>query len=175
MPNTQICNAEFGGNRTGQTGSLGVGYTIFDIFGNVVFARTTTGVYELASGSGCYAADVTFPDNFNGSILWDCPPVTSSYGYILTTSFATEQYNVQANDPKVSDTWNMVNHMTGSVEALYDQAFGRWQIVGNQMLFYAPDNSTLLATFDLYDDTGAPNQVNVFQRRLVPPVNPNPP
>jgi len=155
-----------------------VTYAVLDVFGNPVIGPTTTGVYELASGSGCYAVDISFPDNFNGSVLWECPPVTASCAgstFVLTSSFATEQYNVEENDPKVADTWNMVNHITGSIEALYDQAFGRWQIVNNQMLFFAPDNVTLLATFNLYDDTGAPNQVNVFQRVLVPPVNPNPP
>ncbi len=178
MPNTQLRSVEFGGFRSGQTGSNGVTYAVLDVSGSTVMGPMTTGVYELAPGSGIYAANISFPDSFNGSVLWECPPVTASYGdnnFILTSSFATEQYNVEENDPKVGDTWNMVNHITGSIEALYDCQFGRWQIVGNQMLFYAPDNTTLLATFNLYDDTGAPNQVNVFQRVLVPPVNPNPP
>ena len=176
MPNVQLRSVEFGKFRTGQAGA--VTYEIQDVYGNVIFGPTSSGIYELASGSGCYAADITFPDNFNGSVLWECPPVTGSYNgntFVLTSSFATEQYNVEENDPKVASTWSMVNYITGSIEALYDQAFGRWQIVNNQMLFYAPDNTTLLATFNLFDNTGAPNMTNVFQRVLVPPVNPNPP
>jgi hypothetical protein len=178
VPNVQLRSVEFGKFRSGQTGSSGVTYAVLDVLGNAVIGPTTTGIYELTSGSGCYAADISFPDSFHGSVLWECPPVTASCGgnsFILTSSFATEQYNVEENDPKVADTWTMVNHITGSIEALYDQAFGRWQIINNQMLFYAPDNVTLLATFNLYDDTNTPNQVNVFQRTLVPPVNPNPP
>jgi len=176
MPNVQLRSVEFGRLRSGVTGASGVNYALLDVNGVTVFGPTTTGIYELASGSGCYAADISFPDSFHGSVLWECPPVTSSlYNFILTSSFATEQYNVEENDPKVADTWNMVNHITGSIEAMYDVTFGKWQIVGNQMLFYAPDNTTLLATFNLFDDTGAPNQINVFKRELVPPVNPNPP
>lgn len=175
MPNILLKSVEFGRFRSGMTGSLGVTYAVLDTLGNTTFGPTTSGIYELASGSGCYAADVSFDDNFNGSILWTCPGFTSSFGYVFSSSFATEEYNVEANDPKVADTWDMVSHMTGSVEALYDAQFGRWQITGNQMLFYAPDNTTLLATFNLFDDVGNPNQVNVFQRILVPPVNPNPP
>jgi len=180
VPNLQLRSVEFGKFRSGVTGSQGVNYALLDVNGTTVFGPTTAGVYELASGSGCYAADIAFPDGFHGSILWECPSVTATYNgdsFFLTSSFATEQYNVEENDPKVADTWAMVNYITGSVEALYDQAFGRWKIdkTTNQMLFYAPDNVTLLATFNLFDDNGVPAFDGVFERRLVPPVNPNPP
>lgn len=178
MPNPQVRSVEFGRYRSGVTGSSGVTYALLDFGGTTIFGPTTSGIYELASGSGCYAADISFPDSFNGSVLWVCPPVTASAAggvFILSQSFATEQYNVEENDPKVADTWSMVNHLTGSIEALYDQAFGRWKIVANQMLFYAPDNVTLLATFNLFDSGGAPTMDAVFERVLVPPVNPNPP
>jgi hypothetical protein len=175
MPVLQLRNVNFGRTRADQTGSSGVGYTVMDTVGSVVTPRTTAGVYQLASGSGLYAAYVSFPDSFHGQIMWDCPSLTGSLGQILSQSFATEQYNVEENDPKVADTWQMVNSLTGSIRALYDQQFGRWKIVNNQMLFYAPDNVTLLATFNLFDDTGSPTMDAVFERVLVPPVNPNPP
>jgi hypothetical protein len=175
MPNIQLRSVEFGRFRTNQTGSSGVGYAVLDVGGGTVFPRTTAGVYELASGSGCYAADVSFPDSFHGSVLWDCPSVTASVGgYILPQAFATEQYNVEENDPKVADTWSMVNSITGSIAGLVDVAFGRWKIdkVANQMIFYREDNVTVVATFNLFDDTGAPAFDGVFERKLVPPVTP---
>jgi hypothetical protein len=175
MPNVQLRSVEFGRLRSGVTGSLGVKYTLLDVGGTTIFGPTATGVYELASGSGCYAADVSFPDSFHGSVLWACPPVTSSFnGFILSQSFATEQYNVESNDPKVADTWAMVNSITGSVAGLIDVAFGRWKIdkVANQMVFFREDNVTVVATFNLFDDTGAPAFDGVFERRLVPPVTP---
>lgn len=175
MPVLQLRNANFGSTRANVTGSLGVGYTVLDQAGNTVIPRTTVGVYQLASGSGLYAAYVSFPDSFHGQIMWDCPSITGSVGQILSQSFATEQYNVEENDPKVASTWQIVNNMSGTLEALYDAQFGRWQIINNQMLFYAPDNVTLLATFNLFDESGAPTMDAVFQRVLVPPVNPNPP
>jgi hypothetical protein len=164
MPLTLLQNANFGRTRANATGSNGVGYTVLDTSGNVVIPRTSVGVYQLAPGSGVYAANVTYPDDFNGQILWDCPSVTGSYGYILSQSYATEEQNVQANDPKVADTWQMVNNVTGSIQSLVDISYGRWQIVNNQMLFYAPDNVTLVATFNLFDDSGAPSMDSVFQR-----------
>jgi hypothetical protein len=41
---------------------------------------------------------------------------------------------------------------------------GRWQIVANQMIFYATDGTTPLLTFDLTDADGDPSMDSVFQR-----------
>lgn len=164
MPVSQLRNANFGQTRANVTGSTGVGYTVLNHVGTVVTPRTTTGVYQLTSGSGLYAAYITFPDNFRGQVLWDCPPVTGSGGNILSRSFATEQYNYEENNPKVDETWQMVNNVTGTIGLLYDMQFGRWHIINNQMLFYGPDNTTLLAVFNLFDDQGNPTMNAVFQR-----------
>lgn len=56
----QLRNVNFGRTRANATGSTGVGYTIMDVSGSVVSPRTTIGVYQLESGSGIYAAYVTF-------------------------------------------------------------------------------------------------------------------
>jgi hypothetical protein len=174
MPLLQLRNVNFGRNRANRTGSMGVGFAILDFAGSTVSPRTTVGVYQLATGSGCYAADMSFLDGFHGQILWDCPAFTGSNGDILSQSFATEQYNIEENDPKVADTWDMVNSITGSIAGLIDVAFGRWKIdkVANTMTFYREDNLTVVATFNLFDDTGAPAFDGVFERRLVPPVTP---
>jgi hypothetical protein len=172
MPLTLLQNANFGAKRANQTGSLGVGYTVLDTVGAVVSPRTTVGVYQTASG--VYAANVTYPDRFNGQILWDCPSFTGSMGFVLSQSFATEQQNVEENDPRVSDTWQMVNSITGSIAVLRDISVGRWRIdkVANQMIFYREDNVTVVATFNLFDDASAPAFDGVFERRLVGSVTP---
>ena len=41
---------------------------------------------------------------------------------------------------------------------------GRWQIINNQMVFYAEDNSTEIARFDLLDAAGQGTEENVLQR-----------
>ena len=133
-----------------------MGYAVLDQVGSVVMSRTTTGVYQTAPG--IYAAYVAFPDNFRGQILWDTGTA------FLTASYASEQYNVEENDPKVAETWQMVNDVTGSIAALYEVQYGRWKITNNQMLFYASDNTTLLATFNLFDDQGVPTMDAVFER-----------
>lgn len=137
----RICN--FGRTKSGATGTTGVGYTLLDTAGSVSVARTTSGVHQAAPG--IYAAYVTFPDNFHGQILWD----TGTY-FSPDTYYASEQYNVEENDPRVADTYHM--------------QFGRWKIESNQMIFYKEDNITEIARFDLLDSTGSPTMDSVFDR-----------
>lgn len=142
MPLSQLKNVNFGRTRLNATGSSGVGYQLLDAVGSVVSPRTTTGVYQTAPG--IYAAYVSFPDDFRGQILWDTGTA------FLTASYATEQYNYEENNPRV--------------DSIYDIQFGRWRIVGNQMLFYKEDNTTEIARFDLFDDAGNPTMDAVFER-----------
>lgn len=157
----QLRNCNFGRNRANATGSTGVGYTLMDVSGSIVAPRTTTGVYQLEFGSGLYAAYVSFPDNFRGQIMWDTGTA------FVTKSYAVEQANVEENNPKVDDTFRMVTQMSGTIAQLYDISFGRWHIVGNQMVFYKEDNITEVARFNLFDDVGAPSMDAVFQRTKV--------
>jgi len=41
---------------------------------------------------------------------------------------------------------------------------GRWRIVSNQMIFYAEDNVTEIARFNLFDSLGSPTMTNVYER-----------
>jgi hypothetical protein len=182
MPNLQLQNVNFGQNRADATGSTGVGYTLMDFGGNIVAARTTAGVYQLASGSGLYAAYVSWPDNFNGQILWDCPPMTSSLPdpddvHILSQSYATEQYNVQANDPLVAATYTLLSGTVApNVQAIYDMEYGRWKLdpTTNQMYFYDPSGLNLIATFNMYDNTFTPATDAVYQRQNTAYPSPGP-
>ena len=157
----QLRNVNFGRNRANATGSTGVGYTIMDVSGSIVAPRTTAGVYQLTSGSGLYAAYISFPNNFRGQVMWDTGTA------FPTASYATEQFNVEENNPKVDDTLRIVTQMSGTIAQLYDIQFGRWHIVGNQMIFYKDDNLTEVARFNLFDDTGSPSMDAVFQRTKV--------
>ena len=161
MPLEQVRSVNFGRNRSNATGSTGVGYTLMDVSGSVVSPRTTLGVYQLTSGSGLYSAYITFPDHFRGQLMWDTGAA------FPTASYAVEEYNVEANNPKVDDNWRMLNSVTGSIQLLRDMTEGRWKIEGNQMKFYKSDNVTLVATFNLFDDLGSPSMDAVFERTRV--------
>jgi len=54
--------------------------------------------------------------------------------------------------------------VSSKIRSLYDMNFGRWKIVSNQMVFYKEDNVTVVATFNLFDDVGAPTMDAVFER-----------
>jgi hypothetical protein len=164
----QDCN--FGSARANVTGSFGVGYTVSDSFGNVVQPFTTIGVYQVAAGSGIYAANVTYPDQFNGQIVWTCPATSSSFGDVLPTIYATEQYNAERSYELLSGT------IVPQVQGLYDVAFGCWKIdtTINTMTFYrgADATSPVVATFNLFDDSGNPTYDGVFMRVLNGTVTP---
>jgi len=56
-----------GGSQTGLVGTIGV--TILNADGTTQTARATADIYEI--GGGCYGKELTFPDDFKGSIVWD--------------------------------------------------------------------------------------------------------
>lgn len=156
MPLSQLRNVNFGSTKLDATGSSGVGYQLLDETGSVDAARTTVGVYQTAPG--IYAAYISFPDNFRGQVLWDTGTKFPK------TYYATEQYNVEENDPRVADTNTKVTAMQTDIQRLIDIEYGRWKIIGNQMIFYKEDNSTVIATYNLFDDLGAPSMDAVFDR-----------
>ena len=133
-----------------------MGYKVLDVTGSVSIPRTTSGVYQTAPG--IYAAYVTFPDDFRGSIVWDTGTIFS------TTSYASEQYNYEENNPRVDYVAQKVDQMSTTIGQLYDIQYGRWKIINNQMIFYKDDNSTEVARFDLYDDSGNATMDAVFDR-----------
>ena len=113
-------------------------------------------MYQTAPG--IYAAYITFPNEFRGQVLWD----TGSL--FLTASYATEQFNVEENNPLLHVVADKVNQMSGTIGQLYDIQYGRWRILNNQMVFYKEDNVTQVAAYNLFDDTGTPSMDAVFDR-----------
>lgn len=143
----QLRNVDFGQAHSNLTGSDGVGYSLYDSTGTITGSRTTTGVYQITSGSGIYAAYIEFPNSWRGQILWDTG--TAQAG-TYSTQYATEQYNYEENSPQI--------------ESIYNIEYGRWRIVSNQMIFYKEDNVTEIARFDLKDASGSPSSDTVYER-----------
>lgn len=156
MSLSQFRTVDFGSYRNNATGSSGVGYTLLDETGTPVAMRSTAGVFQTAPG--IYGAYITFPDAFRGSLVWDTGTAFTRVGY------ATEEYNVEANNPNVDTILNVLNVVSGTISQLYDVQYGKWEITSNQMVFYKPDNVTEIARFDLFDEYGAPSMDAVFKR-----------
>lgn len=162
MSITQVRNVDFGERKTAATGSSGVGYTLILTDGTPVVSRTTVGVTETLSGSGIYSAELTIPDAFKGVIMWDTGTT------FARTYYASEEFNYDQGDPNSSAILDAIQGITGSIDRLLDLQEGRWIIENNQMKFFARDNVTLLTTFDLYDENGAPSMGGVFERVRLP-------
>lgn len=51
---------------------------------------------------------------------------------------------------------------------LAGEAGGKWELIGNQMIFYEADNITEVMRFNLFDAVGNPAMTNVYKRERVP-------
>jgi len=116
-----------------------------------------------------YAAHISFPSDFKGSVVWDSGQTPAS-----KLVYATEEYNYQANNPNVDliltkscDISGTLNEVSGAVDLTKRAFFGRWQILtaSNEMVFFAGDNTTELARFDLFDISGSAAFQCIFDRR----------
>lgn len=130
----------------GKGGLSTVGFTIFNAEGTETSSRSTTGVHEIGTGTGLYGAQVSFASAFSGSIMWD------------TGDGSSKVYAVEE-----------VNSIDGSVQYIKDLTAGMWKIDGTskQMIFYAEDNATELARYNLKDSSGAGSVTEVFEREKV--------
>ena len=159
MPISSVKTVNFGKTKKGL---ITVGYTLYDSFGVLASARTDD-VYELGNETGIYAANVSFPDNFTGAILWDT-------GQGTDTVYATEEQN---NTDSAASLTEDITLIKSSIDAdltfVKDMISGRWCIdpVATQMIFYKGDNTTEVARYDLKDKNDNPSYLSVFKRNRV--------
>jgi hypothetical protein len=149
MPVNLIKTVNFG---TSKTGVSTVGYKLYNASGVQSGSRITSDVGEVTSNSGIYSASIHVSEGFTGYVLWD-----TGEG---TPVFASEDIdNVINTLTLVSSSVDFTKHMTS----------GRWKLdtSENQMIFYKEDNSTVLATFNLFDSDGSATTTEVFERRKV--------
>ena len=116
-------------------------YSLYDTLGTVSTFRSTGSIYQLGAGTGIYGSEISFSQNFSGSILWE---VTASNGNIV---FATDEVEIDSR---------LTRHFT----------VGQWEIdkSTNEMIFYQDDNVTEMGRFDLKDSAGTPSTDEVFKR-----------
>lgn len=122
-----------------------VGYTLINASGGIASSRTTTGVYEVGTLTGIYAAQIAFPTDFHGSILWDTGGDNPRY--------ASEEYSPLEEQTQFS----------------YDISGGKWTLDANtnEMIFYTADNVTEIARFKMRDQDNNPSVESVFSRTRI--------
>jgi len=97
---------------------------------------------------------------------------TNQGNWLTATGFATQNPPSQNLDDYKADVSLLALEATTQqiktiVEFLQHIEGGKWEIVGNQMIFYEDDNTTVVATFNLFDVDGNPAMENVFKRERV--------
>lgn len=88
------------------------------------------------------------------------PIMTGVYGNLRV-------YNYLLNSDQITETvWSdtVAQVLLDDVSFIKDIEGGRWRIKDQQMIFYASDNSTEVARFNLFSKTGAPADDNVYER-----------
>lgn len=97
-----------GGSNTGLVGTIGV--ALLNPDGTTHTARATAGIYEI--GGGCYGKEITFPDNWKGSIKWDTGGGSPVY--------ATEDYDVEGLIDMIEEDTSKMNFTGTDIKATLD-------------------------------------------------------
>lgn len=156
-------SVNFGINKTGLST---IGYTLYNPDRTVNTSRSTSDVAELATGSGIYSANITFPADFKGYIVWDTGESGESNPLYAIESIDFKLPADVVWDELVSD------HQTTStfgkfISDLLEAESGKWELVGNQLIIYESDNATELFRFNVYNSAGAPSMTEIVKREKV--------
>lgn len=150
-----------------------VGYRLIDMTGAEVSARSIN-TREALAGIGIYTADVFFPDDFRGTILWDTggdDPVyaTEDYDYTSTSTSIVEQVNATT-----STVISQVDAMMEQIVFIRGLTAGRWTLNKKDatMEFYDESGQNLLITYQLRDENKNPSIESVFDRTIVESKSP---
>ena len=132
------------------------------------FYVTTNGTEEHAGKIilGGYPDGIKDKTDYVPSNLDDVPTAAEldaahGSGSWTSTDVSGIQTDVTAIKAK-TDTIDWTN-----ITSLIDEIGGKWQITGNQMIFYKSDNSTEIMRFNLFDAEGNPTMNNVYKRERV--------
>jgi len=114
---------------------------------------------EIGS-TGIYRADV----NLTSAMDWG------------TVTSASKNIKFIFKNPYLENSTDIANTIFGRSEwintdskitTIRDIEAGKWEIINDQMIFYAQDNLTEVARFNLFDAAGQPSEVNVYKREKV--------
>lgn len=152
-PTTSVIFALYGGGGAPLTGASPTFEAYEDFSGGTV---TPPAIVEI--GLGMYGFTPAASDIANGT------------AYLIDgTASANPRYASGSLQPGVNVNVD-VAAILALVTANNNMLYGKWVIntTANQLLFYAPDNTTVIATFDLKDDSGNPSSSLVYQRIVHP-------
>ena len=169
MSASLVKTVNFGSTKSGLASK--VGYRLIDAIGLVEQERSQVGIYETYAGTGIYAASITFPDDFTGTILWDVESDRPVY--------AAEEFNNSINgtgvSQQVTDVTMQVGIVTDQVSDLAHEirfirgmTAGRWTLdsTDSTMTYYDESGKNVLVTYEMLDANGKPSIESVYDRQI---------
>ena len=117
-------------------------------------------------GVGLNAGMVVLTDTISAGTI-----IVAGNGLLIDNSTGTAVVNSDGlmNVPSVAQAvWEHTSAQAvlQQIQHVYDVEGGKWEITGNQMIFYKDDNTTEIARFNLYSAVG-PSEENVIRRERV--------
>jgi hypothetical protein len=118
-------------------------------------------VFSLGSGSNGDSKKPYLTDLGGGLYrkVWD------SSAAVTTSMKLVAEYEISSGSFKGKDfDYLFFSSFENDISIIKQIESGRWKIIDNQMIFYEENGTTPLLVFDLKDNSGVPNSVNVFER-----------
>ncbi len=154
-PTTSVIFALYGNTGAPLTGAVPV-FTTYETLAGVPVTPQPS-IVEI--GGGMYGFTPYATDISNGT------------AYVIDgTASANPRYSAGGLQPGVNVNVDVAS-ILAIVTTISNYLSGRWEIVtsgaqANQMVFYAPDNVTQIAVFNLLDVNGNPTTTNIMQRTV---------
>lgn len=169
LPNMNAAKVADGVGKDDLGGGVMTGITLKLLNWKIKFAAQSSPTVCTISGGNLIAVDE------NGDSM---TPIESSTNVSVVIAQSTSASLIEGNgadlDAIADAVWDepRLDHVEDStfgkaVQFFYGIEGGRWQIVNNQMIYYAADNITEICRFNLYDADGQPTMKNVFERYRV--------
>jgi len=111
---------------------------------------------ESTIASGIYVANITI----------DSPG--SYVCYVTCSGFSTTAKEVLVEEKRLAElVWehDTAQNLINSIDFIRAIEGGAWKIVNDMMVFFADDNVTQTAVFDLFNEVSIPAETNIYERR----------
>ena len=126
-------------------------------------------VYHLASGVEVIDLISTAMTQVSTTNVWRyiwAPGSLASNNYIAeyTLIDSSNLTSKTAEDISIGYLESKIDTVSANVTTIKSVQLGRWKIVANQLILYKEDNTTIIATFNLFDSVGNPTSDSVTDR-----------
>jgi hypothetical protein len=136
---------------------------IIDGIADSILAKT-----DVATSTRLASANYTAPDNSGIAVVYGIVDEIKDKTDLLPADPAgVSDLADLATGAELAAIETKIDNIAGHAAFIAGIEGGRWKIDDNQMIFYADDNATEIARFDLLDKTGDPAEQNIFERRRV--------